>query len=48
MHPLGAEAKKSMHPDLKDRQQEKRAVSSRSHLNALCTFATPAIHEYYI
>ena len=33
---------------IKDRQQERTAVSSRSHLIALCTFATPAIHEYYI
>ena len=33
---------------VKDRQQERTAVSSRSHLNALCTFTTPAIHEHYI
>ena len=33
---------------VKDRQQERTTVSSRSHLNALCTFATPAIHKYYI
>ena len=32
----------------KDRQQERTAVSSRSHLIALCIFATPAIPKYYI
>ena len=33
--------------EIKDIQQERMAISSRSHVYALCTFATPAIHEHY-
>ena len=33
---------------IKDRQQERTAVLSRSHLKALCAFAPNALYVYYI